>query len=104
VAAERRKQDITDEAVETGAALAIFWSGPVAPVPRGPGFPERLAQNPSNSARPPSTRAPREWAEEEDRDAEDVPLKSAPGEAEAGPQSTRSGPVIRGYSPSAVDQ
>ena len=41
---------------------------------------ERLGQNPSNSSRPPSTRAPWEQAEAEERDREDAPVASAQGE------------------------
>ena len=39
---------------------------------------ERLAQNPSNSSRPPSTRAP--WEQAEERAPEDPPVASAQGE------------------------
>ena len=42
---------------------------------------ERLGQNPSNSSRPPSTRAPWEQAQAEERDREDAPVASAQGEA-----------------------
>ena len=39
---------------------------------------ERMAQNPSNSSRPPSTRAP--WDQAEERVPEDPPVASAQGE------------------------
>jgi transposase len=45
---------------------------------------ERLGQNPSNSSRPPSTRAP--WEQAEERDGEDAPAASAQGEVEPQPE------------------
>lgn len=48
---------------------------------------ERLAQNPRNSSRPPSTRAPWEQAEEQEREAEEAPVASAQSEDEVEPQA-----------------
>lgn len=46
---------------------------------------ERLAQNPTNSSRPPSTRAPWEQAEAQGQEPEEAPVASAQGADEVKP-------------------
>jgi transposase len=48
---------------------------------------ERLAQNPTNSSRPPSTRAPWEQAEAQGQEPEEAPVVSAQGADEVKPQA-----------------
>jgi hypothetical protein len=53
---------------------------------------ERLAQNPSNSSRPPSTRAPWERTEEEERDCAEEAVASAQGDEKPAPPQCEENP------------